>query len=205
MGKLRTLGIIIGLLAILAGCGDDDDDEVFLVDILSDPGADGDIGLTLEGTYQVSQASSTGNLLFGIDPDGTEFRAFVDFPLGAVPLEAEILVADVEVYVNDVEYGFGFSAVPTLLEMVSFPITGLTPDDFDSAPIASRAPFDFFRSDINSYVLIEVTSLMREAQVQGLSDLQLRFLLDFVPGAAGFVELDDESESRAPLLTVEYR
>jgi hypothetical protein len=47
---------------------------------------------------------------------------------------------------------------------------------------------------------------MAEAQSLELPDLQLRLLLDFVPEAAGLVELDDGANADlAPLLTVEYR
>ena len=46
---------------------------------------------------------------------------------------------------------------------------------------------------------------MVEAQLQGLPDLQLRILLDFVPGAAGLVNLNDGPASLAPLLTVQFQ
>ena len=56
----------------------------------------------------------------------------------------------------------------------------------------------------NIPVLIDVTSLMVEAQRLGLRDLQLRFIIeDFL--APGVVQLDDGVQARAPLLTVEYR
>lgn len=97
------------------------------------------------------------------------------------------------------------STVPTLVERVPYPITGLTGTDFDSLPIATRGPFDFFRSDVNAVVRIDVTSLMVEAQHRRLLDLQLRFLLDFVPGVLGLIEIDDDVASRAPMLTVVYR
>jgi len=58
--------------------------------------------------------------------------------------------------------------------------------------------------DINNFVRIDVTSLMREAQIQGLQNLQLRFLPATL--ASGLVELDDSSVvGNAPLLTVEFR
>jgi len=98
------------------------------------------------------------------------------------------------------------STVPTLMDLVPFPITGLTPTDFDSLPLATLGNFDFFRSDIRSYVRIDVTPLMVETQMRGLPDLQLRLLLDFVPEPTGWVQLEDGEEAgTAPLLTVEYR
>ena len=70
----------------------------------------------------------------------------------------------------------------------------------------TRAPFNIRQPDVNNFVRIDVTSLMVEAQRLGLRDLQLRFLLDFVPGAAGLVEFDDGLVAgNRPLLTVVYR
>ena len=214
MRKLRTLAIVGALALVLAGCSDDDEESsTFVIQTLSDQQADGDIGfnplLPPDSQYTISQADITGSVLFGIDLDGTEFRAFLDFPLdgsnggGAVPLGAEILSADIEVLVNNVAQA---STVQTLLDLVPFPVTGLESTDFDSVPIATRSPFNFVRLDIDNFVRIDVTSLMAETQRLGLPDLQLRFLLDFIEGAAGLVELyDGDDPSGAPLLTVEYR
>ena len=68
----------------------------------------------------------------------------------------------------------------------------------------TRPSFDILSSDINNFVRIDVTSLMVEAQRQGMSNLQLRFLLDFA-AATGFVVLDDGTPGRAPLLTVVFQ
>jgi hypothetical protein len=211
MRKLRVLAVLGVLGLFLPSCGGDEFIPSFFVEILSDPGADGDIGFfpdpPPDGSYTISQAEDTGNVLFGVDVDGTEFRAFLDFALdgstggGVVPFGATILSADVDLLVNDVALA---SAVPTLIDLVPFPITGLTITDFDSLPIATRAPFDFFRSDVDAFVRIDVTPLMVEAQRLGLADLQLRFLLDFVPEALGLVEIDDGPASSAPQLTVEF-
>jgi hypothetical protein len=207
MRKLWILGIV-GVIALsLTGCGGNDGPTTVFIQTLSSQGVDGDIGLTPGGTYLISQANTTQNVLFGLDSDGTVFRAFLDFPLdgssggGVVPLGATIVSADIEVFVNNV--GFA-STVPTLLDLVPFPINGLTPTDYNSVPIATRSPFNLFRSDVGNFVRIDVTSLMVEAQRQGFSNFQLRFLLDFVPGAAGLVELDDGPAATAPLLTVQY-
>ena len=213
MRKFVILGIVGALALVLAGCGGGDSGPTTVfIQALSDQPADGDIGFTPPpppgGSFQISQANITKNVLFGIDSFGTEFRAFLDFPLdgsgggGVVPLGAVIVSADIEVYLNNVSFS---SAVPTLLDLVPFPITGLTPMDFNSPPLLTRSPFNLFRSDINRFVRIDVTSLMVEAQRQGLRDLQLRFLLDFVPGAAGLVELNDGPADTAPLLTVQFQ
>ncbi len=205
--------LAIGILFVLwSGCGEDYEAPLIIVDIMSDQFADGDIGYNPspppEGTYTISQADVTSNLFFGIDSDGTEYRAFLDFPFdgstggGVVPPDAAIVSADIEVFVRSVEFS---SVVPTLMELVAFPTTGLTPMDFDSLPILARPPFHVYRSDINRFIVIDVTSLMVEALNRALRELQVRLLLDFVPDAAGLVELDDSVSSSAPLLTVRYR
>jgi hypothetical protein len=207
MRKIVILGLVGVLALVLAGCGGGDGRVTVVIQTLSDQPVDGDIGFTSPGTFAISQANVTKNVLYGVDSGGTEFRAFLDFPLdgsnggGVVPLNAVIVSAHIDVFVNNVSLS---SSVPTLLDLVSFPLTGLANVDFDSAPFLTRAPFDILRSDINSFVRIDVTSLMSEAQHRGLSNLQLRFLLDFVPGALGLVELDDGVVGRAPLLTVEF-
>jgi hypothetical protein len=178
-----------------------------VIQSVSDQPVDGNIGFTAPGTFSISQADVTRNVLYGIDSGGTEFRAFLDFPLdgsnggGVVPLSAVIVSADIEVFVNNVSFS---SSVPTLLDLVPFPVTGLTSADFDSASLLTRSLFDIRTLDINNFVRIDVTSLMREAQRLGLRDLQLRFLLDLV-APSGLVQLDDGVAGRAPLLTVEYR
>ena len=208
MRKIGILGLVGVLALVLAGCGGGDDRTTVVIRSFSDQPVDGDIGFTAPGTFSISQANVTRNVLYGIDSGGTEFRAFLDFPLdgsnggGVVPLSAVIVSADIEIFVNNVSFS---SSVPTLLDLVPFPVTGLTSADFNSSPFLTRAPFDILRSDINNFVRIDVTSLMAESQRRGLRNLQLRFLLDLVPGAAGLVELDDGLAGRAPLLTVEYQ
>lgn len=208
MRKIGILGLVVVLALVLAGCGGGDNHTVF-IQSLSDQPVDGDIGFTAPSTFTISQADVTRNVFYGIDTStGTEFRAFLDFPLngstggGSVPLNALIVSADVEIFVNNVSFA---SSVPTVVDLVPFPVTGLDNTDFNSTPFLSRSPFDILRSDIGHSVRIDVTSLMVEAQNRRLRNLQLRFLLDFVPGAAGLVEIDDGARATAPLLTVEYR
>jgi len=213
MRKIGILGLVGVLALVLAGCGGGDDHRTVVIQSLSDQPVDGDVGFTAPATFLISQANDTGNVQYGIS-GATEFQAFLDFPLngstggGVVPLSAFIVSADIEVFVDNVSFS---SSVPTLLDLVSFPITGLTPTDFNSIPLLTRSPFTIFSSDIfdpvrNNSVRIDVTSLMVEAQHLGLRDLQLRFLLDTVPGASGLVQLNDGVLlERAPLLTVEFR
>lgn len=207
---MRKIGILalVGVLALfLAGCGGGDGPGTAIIQSLSDQTADGDIGFTPPGTFLISQASATQNVEYGLEPGGTEFKAFLDFPLdgstggGVLPLGAIIVSAHIEVFVNSVSFA---TSVPTLLQLVTFPITGLTTGDFNSIPLAQRAPFNIRTLDVNNFVPIDVTSLMVEAQRLGLPDLQLRFIIeDFL--APGVVQLDDGGQARAPVLTVEFR
>jgi hypothetical protein len=208
MRKLGILGLFGVLALVLAGCGGGDGHRTVVIQSASDQPVDGDIGFTAPGTFSISQADATGNVLYGLDSGGTEFRAFLDFPLdgstggGVVPLDAVIVSADIEILVNNVSFA---SSVPTLLDLVPFPITGLTSADFDSTPLLTRSLFNIDTLDINNFVRIDVTSLMVEAQRLGMSNLQLRFLLDPL-AVSGLVELDDSSVvGNEPLLTVEFR
>ena len=133
MRKLGILGIVGVLALFLAGCGGGDGPNTVIVQALSDQPADGDIGFTPPGTFFISQANATQNVEYGLEPGGTELKAFLDFPLdgstggGVVPLGAVIVSADIEVFVNSVSFA---TSVPTLLQLVTFPITGLTTADF---------------------------------------------------------------------------
>ena len=106
MMHLKTLAIAASCaLLVLAGCGGGDDGPppTFTTQILSDAGYDGDIEQTSPDTATVTQGMSptVQNVLAGIDPvAGTEFRAFLDFPLtgsDGVPGDATIDSAFLEV------------------------------------------------------------------------------------------------------------
>lgn len=203
------------ILTALAGCGGSGGGGgTVIVQTLSDARADGDIEFTASppagGTFSFSQASVTGNVLFGIDsasPNLPEFRAFLDFPLDGsnggdvLPLGVQIVSADIEVFVRQVSFA---ATVPTLLDLVPFAIP-LVAADFDSPPLTSTSfrTLNFFSTDQDNFVRIDVTSLMAEAQRQGLRNFQVRFLLDTL-ATAGLVEIADAGASQAPLLTVEY-
>jgi len=208
MRKIGILGLVGVLALVLAGCGGGGDGpHTVVIQSVSDQPVDGDIGFTAPATFLISQADVPRTVQYGIDSGGTEFRAFLDFPLdgstggGVVPLNAVIVSADIEVYVNNVSLS---TSVPTLLDLVPFSIGGLISADFNSAPLLTRTPFDIRTLDINNFVRIDVTSLMIEAQNRGDRSLQLRFLLDLA-ATSGLVQLDDGVLGRAPLLTVEFR
>ena len=199
MRKIGILGLVGALALILAGCGGGDHHNAVIIS-LSDQQVDGDIGFTAPTTFSFSQASVTRNVQYGVDSGGTEFRAFLDFPLdgstggGVVPLNAVIVSADIEVFVNNVSLS---ASVPTLLDLVPFSIAGLISADFDSAPLLTRTSFDIRTLDVNNFVRIDVTSLMVEAQRQGMPNLQLRFLPEFL--AAGLVVAGRRCAGATPL------
>jgi hypothetical protein len=215
--RLFYLGIAAILALSLSGCGSADSHDTFIARIFSDQQADGDIAFdSVVESYTVTNGPNT--IFFGIDDADrnlAEFRSFLDFPLdgssdgGVVPLNARIVSATLEVFVDEVSFA---STIPALLDLVQFSITGLIPADFDSSPLQfpdgtdATLNFDFFSSDEDKFVRIDVTSLMRETMRRELDDFQVRFLLDF--GAnAGLVGIEDQPNitMTAPLLTVKYR
>jgi hypothetical protein len=156
--------------------------------ILSDLQSDGDIAFDpVLSSYLVTRGPST--VQFGIDsldPNLPEYRAFLTFPLDgttgqpAVPGDALIVSADIEVFVNFLDFA---SAVPTFLDLVEYPFRALGSGnpaiDFDAVPLAFGPAFDFFASDVGNFVAIEVTSLMQAAQLPpALVDFQVRFSRD---------------------------
>lgn len=211
---------VLSFVLALAGCGGGGGGEggggtnTVIAQTLSDVRADGDIGFSappsVGGTFSFSQASVAGSIIVGIDgasPTLPEFRAFFDFPLDgsnggdALPLGVLISSADIEVFVKRVNYA---ATVPVLVDLVPYAIP-FAAADFDSPPLTptSFRNVNFFSTDQDNFVSIDVTTLMREAQRQGLRNFQLRILLD--PSAtAGLVEIADAGAGRAPLLTVEY-
>jgi len=210
MRKILYFGILAILVSALAGCGSENDPPpVFVAHILSDQPADGDIAFDpFLGTFTITSGPDT--LFFGIDdldPNFPEFRAFLDFPLDgstgfdAVPASAAILSATLEVFISEVSFA---PIVPTLLDLVVFPITGLRVEDFDSPPLLSQS-LDFFPTDQGRFVAIDVTPLMREAQRLLLTDFQVRFLLDLAANV-GFVGIENlpAVSATAPQLTVVY-
>ena len=205
-------GLALVLAVTLAGCwGDEHTPTTIVGQILSDSAADGDVAFdSASSTYTISHADTAGNVIFGTDASDVEYQAFLDFPLdgsnggSVIPLSAVILAADIEVSVSSVRFA---TTVPTRLDLVTYSSTGPTSADFilSSTPPATYRTLSFLSSDQGNFVRIDVTSLMQEAQRQGLTNFQVRFLLDFVSGASGLVTLADAGSATAPLLTVEYR
>jgi hypothetical protein len=205
----------------LSGCGGGGDGSgsgppQIVTQILSDPVYDGDIEQSSPGVYVVTQgmSSSVQSVFAGIDPvAGTEFRAFLDFPLsgpGGVPGNAFIDSAFLEVFVNHVEPASG--SVPIRVELVEFQPPTLIGTDFDRAvqlPLAAAlVQGDVTSADVGHFVPVDVTQLMLRAQQLGLLDFQVRVMEDLGPPLFTLMEIDDSTgsdrSSRAPLLTVTY-
>lgn len=210
MHKLSLLGILAVMLLTLS-CNGSDPQPVIVADIFSDQETDGDIAFDpVLQSFTITNGPET--LFFGIDDSDQnlpEYRAFLDFPLDGstggevIPINARIVSATLEVFINEVSFA---PIVPTLLDLVSYPINGLRVEDFDSFPLEEMSQsLDFFAADLGTIVSIDVTPLMREAQRLGVPDFQVRFVLDFETDV-GFVGIEDLpfDPSTAPLLTVRY-
>lgn len=218
--RLSALAAVCGTL-ILSGCGggeelDDGPPPSFTTQILSDARFDGDIEQVSPDVYTITQgmSSSVQSVLVGIDPvGGTEFRTFLDFPLGGpggVPANAIIDEASLEIYIDNLDPLS--SRLPVRVDLVRFQPPTLIATDYSRSAQPALASVvispDISRADVGTYVPIDVTSLMREAQRRGLVDFQVRILEDLGPAIPALMVIDNPTGSnrsaRAPLLTVTY-
>jgi hypothetical protein len=203
----------------LSGCDGTDDNgraDTFTTHILSDSSFDGDIEMTSPNSFVVTQGMSPTiqSVFAGIDPAaGTEFRAFLDFPLGGsggVPANAFIDSAFLEIYIDDLQPITG--KLPVRVDLVAFQPPTLIETDYDRTLQPALASVivtpDISRSDVGTFVPIDVTSLMIEAQRRRLVDFQVRIMEDLGPAVPVLMIIDDSTgtnrSSRAPLLTVTY-
>jgi hypothetical protein len=217
--RICVMVLACGLLG-LSGCGGggdgNDSPDAFTTHILSDSRFDGDIEQTSSTTFTVTQGMSTNvqTVLAGIDPDaGTEFRAFLDFPLGGatgVPSDAIIDSAFLEIYIDDLLPITG--QLPVRVDLVAFQPPTLIETDFSRTQQPALASVvvtpSIDRRDVGTFVPIDVTSLMIEAQRRGLVDFQVRIMEDLGPAIPVLMIIDDTTGAnradRAPLLTVTY-
>ena len=211
---------VVCALLYLAGCGGGSGTVVvpppIVTHILSDPRFDGDIEQTSRTSYVVTQgmSQSVQSVLAGIDPTTrTEFRAFLNFPLGGsggVPLNAFIESAFLEVLITNVIPGNG--SVPIRVELVAFQPPTLIGTDFDRTALpplgAVLVSGNVTVADIGFFVPVDVTSLMIRAQQLALVDFQVRVMEDLGTASFTLIEIDNpitfDRPQRAPLLTVTY-
>lgn len=216
--RILTAAIACAVLS-LAGCGGGGDTVArspVVTQILSDAAFDGDIQQTAPNTFTITQGMSptVQNVLAGIDPVTlTEFRAFLDFPLngaGGVPADAAIDSAYLEIFIDDLQPPG--ASLPILIDLVSFQPPTLVGTDFERTaqpPLASTiiSP-PITGADVGTYVSVDVTSLMVQAQRSGLPDFQVRIMEDLGPPVTALMVIDDTTganrAARAPLLTVTY-
>jgi hypothetical protein len=213
-----AMSVLCALLC-LVGCGSSSTGVVtqpIVTQILSNPGFDGDIEQTSPTSYTVTQgmSASVQSVLAGIDPTSrTEFRAFLNFPLGGpagVPLNAIIDSAFLEVLIDNVLPGNG--SVPIRVELVAFQPPTLIGTDFDRTALpplgAVLISGNVTVADIGHFVPVDVTSLMIRAQQRGVVDFQVRIMEDLGPAIFTLIVIDDpitfDRPQRAPLLTVTY-
>lgn len=213
-------GLVCVLLGV-AGCGGSSSGipqpPSVVTHILSNPRFDGDIQLIPPTTYVVTQGMSPNvqSVLAGIDPASrTEFRAFLNFPLGGsggVPINAFIVSAFLEVLVDNLIPSNG--SIPVRVELVAFQPPTLIGTDFDRTFLPPLAQVlvsgDVTGADIGQFVPVDVTSLMIRAQQLGLVDFQVRIMDNLSPFNSTLMVIDDpitpDRAQRAPLLTVTYR
>ena len=166
-------------------------------DIFSDPAFDGYISKNLAGNLTVTQGR-VSSVFAGFQATGEEFRAFLDFPLtGSVPGNAFINSANLNIRINNIQTPQN-GTIQVFIDLVSYP-QPLIGADFDSTFLASVS-VPFFQSDFGQFVDIDVTPLMIKAQNLGLTDFQIRVIVET---PTGLIEIDD-TDLNAPLLKVTY-
>jgi hypothetical protein len=192
-----------------SACGGDHHHEVFVADIPSIQAADGDVAFDpATSVFTVGSPAANLSVRYGLDASVAslpEYRAFLDFPLdgssggGVVPPRARVLSSTLEIFIQSTDFA---STVPSLLDLVPYPLTGPRDTDYDSVAI-SALTFDVFASDAGAFLALDVGALVADALAQGLVDFQLR--LGLHPSATqGLVQIADGAPGGAPLLSVEY-
>jgi hypothetical protein len=215
--RILTIAVACAVLGLTAcGGGGNGAPPLFTTQILSDPAFDGDIEQISPTSFTITQGMSptVQTVLAGIDPvAGTEFRAFLDFPLtgsGGVPGNAGIDSAFLDIFIDDLQPVNG--TLPILIDLVSFQPPTLIATDFDRtqqpALASTRISPPISPADVGMHVSVDVTALMIEAQRLGLPDFQVRVMEDLGPPIYALMSVDDTTgpnrSARAPLLTVTY-
>lgn len=204
MKRIIQALLIVFIILLVSGCGSSNPPPSFVSNILSNPLLDGDIERT--STSDIVTQRNLPSEFAGIDPvTGSETRAFLQFSLASIPLNAVISSATLDIFINSIRPLIG--TIPMRIDLVSFePRTTLIPGDFDriTLPPQVSIPFPIFQSDLGRHVIIDVTAFMQRAQTLGLARFQVRLLEDLGIVSPGLIEIDDATVARAPLLQVIY-
>jgi hypothetical protein len=216
MKKILVAALMMYTILALSGCGgggggSSSPPPTVSTQILSRPAYDGDIKFDSPNFFTVTQGNIP-SVLAGIDPvTGSEYRAFLDFPLtgaGGVPGSAIIESATLDIFIDSISILPSASSIPIRIELVSFTPPTLLASDYDRILQPDLAFTTIIppisRADDLRHVTVDVTSLMREAQRRGLANFQIRILEDDGFVFPGLIEIDDTTINRAPLLTVSY-
>jgi hypothetical protein len=191
----------------LSGCGGGDDRPLVRLEIVSDAAADGDIE-RIGSSFTINQ--NVPSLFAGRDPVFQEdLRAFLDFPLDNLPVNARIQSARLDVVIRSVDAIPSTATVPIRIELVQYPPTALAAVHYDqpaligTSIITSVSFLDIPTSPTDGRsVSVDVTPLLVAAQARGLSDFQIRILQDSNFAQRGVIEIDDDLDP--PLLFVNY-
>lgn len=223
MARTLLAAIIAFTIIAMTSCGDDYYDDCYDCGppttgtiILSDPAFDGDITRDYgTGLFTIAQGN-TQRVLVGIDPaTGDEYRAFLDFPLrdiDGVPGNAVIVSATIDMVINSIVPLPLIGTIPIRIDLVSFQPPTLVGTDFDRtiqpALATTTITPPISQADFGRHIVVDVTSLLIEAQRLGLANFQIRILRDLEPGPLGFIEINDTTGvnrmALAPLLQVTY-
>jgi hypothetical protein len=219
MKRIFLAAVMALAILTIVSCGGDNtavsgNPPTTVIQILSDPAYDGDILRNFNtGEFIVTQGN-TQSVFAGIDPStGDEYRAFLVFPLtGAVPANAVIASAFLDIVINTIFPQLLPGTIPIRIDLVSFQPPTLVGTDFDRtlqpALITTTIVPPIVQADLGNHVIVDVTSLMQEAQRFGLPDFQIRILEDLGVVSPGIIEINDTTGLNrallAPLLQVEY-
>jgi hypothetical protein len=214
MSRNLFAALTFSIILILSGCGSSGSSSpapTFSTQILSSAANDGDISVL--NTIPLVTQGNLASVFAGIDAaSGTEYRAFLDFPLtgsGGVPGSAIIDSATLDIFIDSLAIQPAANSVPIRIDLVTFPPNPLLASDFSQTVLATKRSA-IFRSDVNHHVVIDVTGLMAvaQAQVPPLPDFQVRISEDLsaIPDGTfdGLVEIHEATVGRAPLLGVIY-